>query len=135
MPLTLQQQFRDESPSVARTHPEYVSQLVDAVLAGARNAGASDVHLLPGEDGLGMSWRVDGVLHAIDSLPRNLAPNIVARLKVLAQLLTYQTDVPQEGRIHQVEGDAETRVSTFPTIFGEKCVIRLFAGSWVYAVR
>jgi len=37
--------------------------------------------------------------------------------------------VPQEGRIHQVEGDAETRVSTFPTIFGEKCVIRLFAGS------
>ena len=129
MSLTLQQQFREESPSVARTHPEYVSQLVDAVLTGARNAGASDVHLLPGEDGLGMSWRVDGVLHAIDLLPRNLAPNIVARLKVLAQLLTYQTDVPQEGRIHQVEGDAETRVSTFPTIFGEKCVIRLFAGS------
>src|SRR5580704_7321864 len=129
MPLTLQQQFRDESPSVARTHPEYVSQLVDAVLAGARNAGASDVHLLPGEDGLGMSWRVDGVLHAIDSLPRNLAPNIIARLKVIAQLLTYQTDVPQEGRIHLLEGNAETRVSTFPTIFGEKCVIRLFAGS------
>ena len=62
-------------------------------------------------------------------LPRNLAPNVVARLKVLSQLLTYQTDVPQEGRIHQVEGDAETRVSTFPTLFGEKCVIRLFAGS------
>jgi general secretion pathway protein E len=129
MSLTLQQQFRNESPGVARTHPEYVSQLVDAILTGARNAGASDVHLLPGEDGLAMSWRVDGVLHAIDVLPRNLSPNIVARLKVLAQLLTYQTDVPQEGRIHQVEGDAETRVSTFPTIFGEKCVIRLFAGS------
>ena len=129
MSLTLQQQFREESPDVARTHPEYVSQLVDAILTGARNAGASDVHLLPGEDGLAMSWRVDGVLHPIDLLPRNLAPNVVARLKVLAQLLTYQTDVPQEGRIHQVEGDAETRVSTFPTIFGEKCVIRLFAGS------
>lgn len=129
MPLTLQQQFRNESPDVARTHPEYVSQLVDAILTGARNAGASDVHLLPGEDGLAMSWRVDGVLHPIDVLPRNLAPNIVARLKVLAQLLTYQSDVPQEGRIHRVEGDAETRVSTFPTIFGEKCVIRLFAGS------
>src|SRR3984957_20231151 len=129
MSLTLQQQFRNESPEVARTHPEYVSQLVDAILTGARNAGASDVHLLPGEDGLAMAWRVDGVLHPIDVLPRNLAPNVVARLKVLAQLLTYQTDVPQEGRIHQVEGDAETRVSTFPTIFGEKCVIRLFAGS------
>ena len=129
MSLTLQQQFRNESPEVAQTHPEYVSQLVDAILTGARNAAASDVHLLPGEDGLAMSWRVDGVLHPIDLLPRNLAPNVVARLKVLAQLLTYQTDVPQEGRIHQVEGDAETRVSTFPTLFGEKCVIRLFAGS------
>lgn len=129
MSLTLQQQFRNGSPSVGRTHPEYVSQLVDAVLSGARKAGASDVHLLPGEDGLAMAWRVDGVLHPIDLLPRNLAPNVVARLKVLAQLLTYQTDVPQEGRIHEVEGDAETRVSTFPTIFGEKCVIRLFAGS------
>jgi general secretion pathway protein E len=129
MSLTLQQQFRSSSPSVARTHPEYVSQLVDAVLAGARRAGASDVHLLPGEVGLGMAWRVDGVLHPIEVLPRNLSPNIVARLKVLAQLLTYQTDVPQEGRIHQAEGDAETRISTFPTIFGEKCVIRLFAGT------
>ena len=129
MSLTLQQQFRNGSPRVARTHPDYVSQLVDSVLAGARRAAASDVHLLPGEDGLAMSWRMDGVLHAIDVLPRNLAPNVVARLKVLAQLLTYQSDVPQEGRIHQVEGDAETRISTFPTIFGEKCVIRLFAGS------
>ena len=129
MSLTLQQQFRDEAPSLARTHPEYVSQLVDAVLTAARNAGASDVHLLPGEDGLAMSWRVDGVLHHIDVLPRNIAANIVARLKVLSQLLTYQSDVPQEGRIHHSDGDAETRVSTFPTIFGEKCVVRLFAGS------
>lgn len=129
MSLTLQQQFRDETPTIGRTHPEYVMQLVDAMLTSARNAGASDVHLLPGEDGMAMSWRVDGVLHPVEVLPRNIAPNIVARLKVLAQLLTYQTDVPQEGRIHQVEGDAETRVSTFPTIFGEKCVVRLFAGS------
>src|SRR5579864_963812 len=129
MSTTLQQQFRDEVPAVSRSHPEYVSQLVDAVLTAARNAGASDVHLLPSEDGLTMSWRVDGVLHPIDVLPRNIASNVVARLKVLAQLLTYQTDVPQEGRIHLLEGDAETRISTFPTIFGEKCVIRLFAGS------
>lgn len=129
MSLTLQQQFHEEAPAIGRSHPEYVSKLVEAVLTAARNAGASDVHLLPGEDGLAMSWRVDGVLHPIEVLPRAIAPNIVARLKVLSQLLTYQTDVPQEGRIHAVEGDAETRVSTFPTIFGEKCVVRLFAGS------
>src|ERR1700722_8717633 len=129
MSLTLQQQFRNESPEVARTHPEYVSQLVDAILTGARNAGASDVHLLPGEDGLAMSGRIDGVLHPIEVLPRAISPNVIARLKVVAQLLTYQTDVPQEGRIHLVEGNAETRASTFPTLFGVNSIIRLFAGS------
>src|SRR5579863_3474770 len=117
MSFTLQEQYRGRAPPVPRTHPEYVSQLVDLILTAARNAAASDVHLLPSEDGLGMSWRVDGVLHPIDVLPRNISANVVARLKVLAQLLTYQTDVPQEGRIHQLEGEAETRVSTFPTIF------------------
>ncbi len=129
MPLSLQQQFRSESPDLPRTHPEYVLRLVDSALASARKAGASDIHLLPGEDGLAMSWRIDGVLHPIELLPRAIAPNIIARLKVMSQLLTYQTDVPQEGRIHLLEGNAETRVSTFPTLFGEKCVIRLFAGS------
>lgn len=129
MPLSLQQQFRSESPELPRTHPEFVLKLVESVLTSARKAGASDIHLLPGEDGLAMSWRIDGVLHPIEVLPRAIAPNIIARLKVIAQLLTYQTDVPQEGRIHLLEGNAETRVSTFPTLFGEKCVIRLFAGS------
>ncbi len=129
MPLSLQQQFRGESPELPRTHPEFVLKLVESVLVAARKAGASDIHLLPGEDGLAMSWRIDGVLHPIEVLPRAIAPNIIARLKVVAQLLTYQTDVPQEGRIHLLEGNAETRVSTFPTLFGEKCVIRLFAGS------
>jgi general secretion pathway protein E len=129
MPLSLQQQFRSESPDLPRTHPDYVLRLVDSVLASARKAGASDIHLLPGEDGLAMSWRIDGVLHPIELLPRVIGPNIIARLKVMSQLLTYQTDVPQEGRIHLLEGNAETRVSTFPTLFGEKCVIRLFAGS------
>jgi general secretion pathway protein E len=132
MPLSLQQQFQSEAPPVPRTHPEFVLKLVDAILTAARNAGASDVHLLPGEDGLAMSWRVDGVLHPVEVLPRAIAPNVIARLKVVAQLLTYQTDIPQEGRIHLVEGNAETRVSTFPTLFGEKCVIRLFAGSNKY---
>ncbi len=129
MPVSLQQQFRGESPDLPRTHPDYVLRLVDSMLTSARKAGASDIHLLPGEDGLAMSWRIDGVLHPIELLPRAIAPNIIARLKVMSQLLTYQTDVPQEGRIHLLEGNAETRVSTFPTLFGEKCVIRLFAGS------
>ena len=52
-----------------------------------------------------------------------------ARLKVLAELLTYRTDVPQEGRIRGAPGEVEMRLSTFPTLHGEKAVVRLFAGS------
>ena len=52
----------------------------------------------------------------------------MARLKVLAELLTYRTDVPQEGRIRGVPGEVEMRLSTFPTLHGETAVVRVFAG-------
>ncbi len=61
-----------------------------------------------------------------------MSGNIIARLKVLADLLTYRTDIPQEGRIRRPETDIEMRVSTFPTIHGEKAVVRLFGGSGHY---
>ena len=93
---------------------------------------ASDVHLVPGEDGLHMSWRIDGVLQPVSTFDRRLAANIVSRLKVMAELLTYKTDVPQEGRIRQSGGNVEIRVSTFPTLFGEKAVVRLFVASGRY---
>ena len=58
-----------------------------------------------------------------------MAGNLVARLKVLADLLTYRIDFPQEGRIRRPETDIEMRVSTFPTVYGEKAVVRLFGGA------
>ena len=61
--------------------------------------------------------------------PRGEAADVITRLKVLAELLTYKTDVPQEGRIRQTPGDIETRVSTFPTLHGERAVVRLFAAA------
>ena len=93
-----------------------------------------------------MDWRIDGVLQSIAHIP-DVATNVIARLKVLSQLLTYRTDVPQEGRIIEpldagrksdVSGDQaalpqiEMRVSTFPTLHGEKAVVRLFVGSGQY---
>jgi type II secretory ATPase GspE/PulE/Tfp pilus assembly ATPase PilB-like protein len=76
-------------------------------------------------------YRLDGVLQPVASLSRELAPNLVARLKVLAELLTYRLDVPQEGSIRQDQNrhGADMRVSTFPTIHGEKVVVRLFQTS------
>ncbi len=86
----------------ARLDPKgarYAVEIVDLILASARSEGASDIHLLPSPEGLAMRWRVDGVLHDLATLPKAVAPNVVTRLKVMAELLTYKTDVPQEGRV------------------------------------
>jgi type II secretory ATPase GspE/PulE/Tfp pilus assembly ATPase PilB-like protein len=115
--------------------PLYATQFVDLLLAAAREVGASDVHLHP-QVGRSMAssyevrWRIDGVLQTLGEFPRGSAADIVARLKVLAGLLTYRTDVPQEGRIRDELSPAgvEMRVSTFPTLHGERAVVRLFAG-------
>jgi type II secretory ATPase GspE/PulE/Tfp pilus assembly ATPase PilB-like protein len=115
--------------------PLYATQFVDLLLAAARDTGASDVHLHP-QVGRSMAssydvrWRIDGVLQTLGEFPRGSAADIVARLKVLAGLLTYRTDVPQEGRIRGELAPAsiEMRVSTFPTLHGERAVVRLFAG-------
>jgi type II secretory ATPase GspE/PulE/Tfp pilus assembly ATPase PilB-like protein len=121
--------FRSARAALDARGAKAVTELVDLALGHARSAGASDVHLTPAPAGLEMRWRLDGVLHLVDVLPPALSPNIVARLKVLSDLLTYRTDVPQEGRIRSAPGEVEMRVSTFPTLHGEKAVVRLFAGS------
>ncbi|HUG92765.1 MAG TPA: GspE/PulE family protein [Planctomycetaceae bacterium] len=124
--------FSRYQPAGNAGEPASVPELVGAILNAARDIRASDVHLVPAEDGLHMSWRLDGVLLPVAQFDRRLAGNIVSRLKVLAELLTYKTDVPQEGRIRQAESGVETRVSTFPTLFGEKAVVRLFVASGQY---
>ena len=86
----------------------------------------------PAPTGLELIWRIDGVLQPVTSIPAKLGPNIVARLKVLSELLTYRTDAPQEGRIRGLPGEVEMRVSTFPTLFGEKAVVRLFAAPGLF---
>lgn len=109
----------------------YIPQLVDAILQQAKAHKASDIHLVPREDGLLMQWRVDGVLHSVAGLDGDHKSRVIARLKVLAGLLTYRTDVPQEGRLQATEANAsefgEVRISTFPTLYGEKVAVRLFA--------
>lgn len=116
-------------PHTDSAQPSYVGDVISAVLRVACEAGASDVHFTPTESELLILWRVDGVLQAVATVPRRLAANVAARLKVLADLLTYRTDVPQEGRLRDVTQDIEMRLSTFPTLYGEKAVVRIFAGS------
>ncbi len=124
--------FRLARPALDARGAKAVTELVDLALGHARKAGASDVHLTPTPSGLEMRWRIDGVLHLVDVLPLAVTPNVVARLKVMSDLLTYRTDIPQEGRIRSAPGEVEMRVSTFPTLHGEKAVVRLFAASGHY---
>ena len=113
--------------SLDAAHPNYATQFVESLLAVAREVRCSDVHLQPSSRGLEIRWRLDGVLHMVGTFPTGETADVVTRLKVLSELLTYQTDVPQEGRIRKGDETVEMRVSTFPTIFGERAVVRVFA--------
>jgi type II secretory ATPase GspE/PulE/Tfp pilus assembly ATPase PilB-like protein len=84
------------------------------------------VHFEPLDSGIAVRLRVDGALGTVAELPAELAAQTVARLKVLAGLATYRTEVPQDGRIPR-EGGADLRLATYPTVRGEKAVVRLFA--------
>jgi type II secretory ATPase GspE/PulE/Tfp pilus assembly ATPase PilB-like protein len=126
MSQMLQQDFL--LPDLPSDDSNYVPELVDRLLESALNGRVSDVHLTPTAESLIMQWRIDGVLQDVAKFPKEIAAQIVSRLKVLARLLTYQSDVPQEGRIQDDRFENEIRVSTFPTIFGERAVVRLFIG-------
>ena len=105
----------------------YATVFVETLLDAGRRRGASDLHLQPTPEGLELRWRVDGVLAPLGTYPPGIAANVIVRLKVLAELLTYRTDVPQEGRVRQTEDGVEVRVCTFPTMYGERAVVRLFS--------
>lgn len=104
-------------------------EFVERLLSLVEQSPASDVHIDPTETSLELRWRIDGVLQPLGAAPRSLAASVVARLKVLAGLLTYETALPQEGRLVSESTGAEFRVSTFPTLFGERAVLRSLAAS------
>ncbi len=108
--------------------PQFAVEVVQRVLATGQQLGVSDVHFQPDAQGLELRFRIDGVLQVAAHFPATVAPNLIARLKVQADLLTYRTDVPQEGRIRSPQSNVEMRVSTFPTLYGEKAVVRFFSG-------
>lgn len=107
-----------------------VVEQIDRVLRQAVQVGASDVHFEPTETCLFVRLRVDGRLADHERWPMAITPNVVTRLKVMAGLLTYRTDIPQEGS-HRIEGPRphDLRISTFPTIRQERVVVRMLASS------
>ena len=105
----------------------FAVDFVSSVLRAATEMPASDVHLQPTAGGLLVQFRLDGVLQTVGEFAIGERTDPVTRLKVLAGLLTYRQDAPQEGRILEGFAGVEMRVSTFPTMRGERAVVRLFA--------
>ena len=104
----------------------YASEFVESLLEFAHAVGTSDIHVQPTRSGIEVKFRHDGVLQVLGNFPLGANSSIISRLKVLSRLLTYQSDMPQEGRIESPTYGREIRVSTFPTLYGERGVLRFF---------
>jgi general secretion pathway protein E len=113
------------NPAAETTAPT----LVEELCAKAERAGASDIHLQLTSAGAEVSFRLDGVLSPTNTFPPEVAERIVGRIKYLARLKTYQDSLPQDGRIDKADvgTSSDIRVSTYPTVTGEKIVLRLFS--------
>lgn len=122
--LKRETEFVDETP---RGEEGVVIRLVDSVVKGAIDAGASDIHLEPYDPEMRLRYRVDGILNDIMTIPRNVEPALVSRIKVVTDLDISERRVPQDGHFSmRHDGKAyDFRVSTMPTVLGEKVVIRV----------
>ena len=104
-----------------------IIRFINAVLTEAVKDNASDVHIEPYENRLGVRFRVDGVLREVLETRRALAPLVVSRIKVMSKLDIAEKRLPQDGRISlRIAGRAvDVRVSTMPSGHGERVVLRL----------
>jgi len=102
--------------------------LVNCLVKDAVEGQASDIHIEPWESTLAVRLRLNGVLNELVHLPLDMTEKISGRLKVMAELISYQNDLPQEGHVPASPefGNVELRISVFPTVRGEKIVVRIF---------
>ncbi|NKI20414.1 type II/IV secretion system protein [Paenibacillus dendritiformis] len=116
---TLSAQLEDEQSPVVKTVNQLITQAV--------TVRASDIHLDPQGEELAIRYRVDGVLRTERALPKHMQSVIVARIKILANLNLTERRLPQDGRFEWLHAHEQwdVRVSTLPTIHGEKVVMRL----------
>ena len=121
----------DVANSVEAAEVAPVVKMCNLVIYDALKAGASDVHIEPALHDLQVRMRVDGVLRDYTRVPKWLHGPVVSRLKILAKLDIAERRLPQDGRVnvHYQGGLVDLRVSTLPTHFGEKMVLRILGGT------
>ncbi|MCW6038385.1 GspE/PulE family protein [Spirulina subsalsa FACHB-351] len=109
-----------------------IINLVNKILMKALNDGVSDIHVEPQENFLQVRFRKDGVLHrAFDNMPKQIAPAVAARFKIMSELDIAEKRLPQDGKIRRMyQGrKVDFRVSTLPSRYGEKVVLRILDNS------
>jgi type IV pilus assembly protein PilB len=116
--MTAQAAGADDAPIV-----RYVNSLIEQAVQNR----ASDLHLEPTEDDMRVRYRIDGVLHEVDTVPRNGMAALISRLKIMSGVDITEKRVPQNGRITALIRDRQVdlRTATLPTVWGEKIVLRV----------
>lgn len=130
-PLALEDDLIAETESEALTEDAPVTKIVATMLRHAAEQRASDIHIEPMADQTRVRFRVDGVLMTNITLPPKVHPSVVARIKVLSNMRLDEKRKPQDGRFSaRVSGNkVDFRVSTFPTYYGEKVVMRILGAT------
>ncbi len=108
---------------------QHIVSIVDWIFQYAFEQGASDIHIEPRRDTGRLRFRIDGVLHVMQELPMAVMAAVVARVKILGRMNIAEKRRPQDGRVKTRKpdgGEVELRLSTLPTAFGEKMVMRIF---------
>jgi len=125
------QRKREEQANDALSDDAPVVKFINKVLLDAIRRGASDIHFEPYEDKYRVRFRMDGVLKTVLRPPSGMAPKLSSRLKVMSNLDIAEKRIPQDGRIklNLGRGAIDFRVSTCPTLFGEKIVLRILDSS------
>lgn len=124
----LEQLYKVTGANELEANDQPVVQAVWYLLNYAYDQRASDIHIEPKREDALVRMRIDGMLHAVHRMPKTVHPAVVSRVKLLARLDIAEKRRPQDGRFKTAFGptEVELRVSTVPTAFGEKAVIRIF---------
>lgn len=128
-PTEAVQAAQSEQAEVIREAP--VTNIVNQLIDYAIKSHASDIHMEPEESQTRVRYRIDGILHEKIILPRKVHDAVVSRVKILSNLKIDERRLPQDGRFSYSSGgeDIDLRVSTLPTVYGEKVVLRLLPKS------
>ncbi|MFC5502760.1 GspE/PulE family protein [Lysinimonas soli] len=112
------EQTEDDAPIV---------RFVNLLISQAIQDHASDIHIEPGEHQLDVRYRIDGVLHEMQSAPKSIQNGVISRLKIMSDIDIAERRKPQDGRMSVVHGGSriDLRVATLPTVHGEKVVMRI----------